>query len=147
MYLPSTQLCILLYTVPYSFERMLLLPLHEKSLLNNLDAQQTRRKTFPVFESTGMLTSFFKCGQRRWYQFYSFLKFLKQASVPNSYRSDIGIDLDKRVGLYQCFRSALVSIRIRIQGAKPMRINEDPDPGQTLPSHKNHVSLGPYKKC
>jgi hypothetical protein len=55
-------------------------------------------------------------------------------------------DFDKRIGLYRCFGSALVSIRIRIQGAKPMRINADPDPGQTLPSQKNHVSLGPYKK-
>jgi hypothetical protein len=35
----------------------------------------------------------------------------------------------------QCYESALVSIRIRIQGAKPMRtsIHEDPDPDQTLP--------------
>jgi hypothetical protein len=28
------------------------------------------------------------------------------------------------------------SIRIRIQGAKPMRIHADPDPSQSLPSQK-----------
>jgi hypothetical protein len=38
----------------------------------------------------------------------------------------------------QCCGSALVSMRIRIQGAKPMRIHEDlnPDPGQTLKLQK-----------
>jgi hypothetical protein len=29
-----------------------------------------------------------------------------------------------------------VPFQIRIQGAKPMRIHADPDPGQTLPSQK-----------
>jgi hypothetical protein len=34
--------------------------------------------------------------------------------------------------LDRCCRSALVSMRIRIQRSKPMRIHADPDPGQTF---------------
>ncbi len=35
-------------------------------------------------------------------------------------------------GLDQCCASAMVSMRIRIQRSKPMRIHADPDPGQTF---------------
>jgi hypothetical protein len=34
------------------------------------------------------------------------------------------------------FTSIRILIRIRIQGAKPMQIHADPDPGQTLLSRK-----------
>jgi hypothetical protein len=35
-------------------------------------------------------------------------------------------------------------IRIRMQGAKPMRIDADPDPGQTLKSKKVEFLRGKY---
>ncbi len=46
---------------------------------------------------------------------------------------------------FECCGSALISMRIRIQGAKPMRIHADPDPdtypSQTLKSQKKKIYL------
>jgi hypothetical protein len=39
------------------------------------------------------------------------------------------------------------SMRIRIQGTKPMRIHADPDPGQTLPSQKVEYLHEKYILC
>jgi hypothetical protein len=100
-----------------------------------------------------MLTYFFKVRTEEMISIlqvlYSFLKFSKQNRFQFLYctcRSDIGVDLDKSIGLYQCFRYALVSMRfrirlltsmrIRIRGAIPMRIHTEQDPGQNLRSQK-----------
>jgi hypothetical protein len=48
----------------------------------------------------------------------------------------------------QCCESAMVSMQIRIQVAKPMRIHEDanPDPGQTLKLQKVKILDEKYNK-
>ncbi len=56
---------------------------------------------------------------------------------------------DKYLFSYQGSGSALVSMRIRIQGAKPMctGIYEEPDPSQILPSKEVEFLQENYNLC